>query len=156
MAEKKLNELEFDELVRAGVEQDVDNIVKGESMFRRVFSLMNTASLWASYRSEAKWKATVRELEQMLGQARAQRPLLLTGPAETAPRDRWFLWWRRKDTGEPPMMVRWMEPSPNANQPGFFYAQGISCPNVNPAEMGAWSDLPAEPGRVEATHLAGA
>ena len=54
---KELKDLTFDELVKWGVENELDNIVQGLSLKSRVYSVMMLATQWAHQRSEAKKKS---------------------------------------------------------------------------------------------------
>jgi hypothetical protein len=51
---KELAELSFDELVKLGINKELDAIVTGESLHSRVYSLMELAARWRFEKTKAE------------------------------------------------------------------------------------------------------
>lgn len=57
MVDKEIKDLTFDELVKVGIEKELDAIVRGDSLRDRVYSIMEIAVRWRSERTKAEEKS---------------------------------------------------------------------------------------------------
>lgn len=54
--DKELVDLTFDELVKRGIQFELDAIVSGKSLHQRVYSLMNLATQWRHEKTQEESK----------------------------------------------------------------------------------------------------
>ena len=53
---KELKDMTFDDLIRFGVEIDVDNIIQGKALKSRIYQVMELAARWSNEQNEKKNK----------------------------------------------------------------------------------------------------